>query len=310
MKKNIVLIIATCAGAIFLVCTAAIAIAIIKNPVPGKLSTLEFVVEIAKAIAWPAAFVFFVTLFQDSIGAIVKSIRKLALPGGASAEFGIIEQSIINQTSVASASLEAEKAAEQISSAPEESQPSKTDNNATALTPSTTSTPPPAPDPMSLLKTPETHRMIGRVLAQRGSVPLPPSETLKYLKNLWMRGDSVEIADAKWILAKTNEQLRQLNRWTAILWDAAIPEVTRPNTLKGRWTALRRNGVLSHEEKNSLDTLWVTSREIKSVVDRTGSISSKALGGFLQLSERLCEQLQNRTKEMLIQRAEPNQGDI
>ncbi|MDR9851371.1 hypothetical protein [Herbaspirillum huttiense] len=67
LKKNAVLLIAVCAGAITLVTVAAVMEAIVKNPVAGKLSTLEFVVEITKALAWPTAFVFFVTMFQDGI---------------------------------------------------------------------------------------------------------------------------------------------------------------------------------------------------------------------------------------------------
>lgn len=304
LKKNAVLLIAVCAGAIILVTVVALMEAIVKNPVAGKISTLEFVVEITKALAWPAAFVFFVTMFQDGIRNIVGNIKKLVLPGGASVELAVFEK-----TSEASAALDVERSARELAQvvppAPDAVQPAEpAADNAAIVDHPVAAEAQPLPGGATKLaediseEEPELfhlddQRQLIRLLRKYRRYREEVQGPRLWYENLLTDPTGASPADS--LLQLVESVLRSVRERTSELWAAALPESPPSKSSKVRWAQLRQHHILTETEHRSLLALLQSRNELVHVFATKEPMSGLALESYMALGERLGRLLKERT---------------
>ncbi|MFJ3316810.1 hypothetical protein ACIPLR_15745 [Herbaspirillum huttiense] len=286
MKKNIALLLAVCIGSVVMVASVAVAIALVKNGVEGKLSTLEFVVEMAKAIAWPTTFVFFVTMFQESISDIVRKIQRVVLPGGTSID--IVQ--VIERTAEAAAALDSEQAAQAIPGGPAnrdqaEPAPLSADSN--------------LPQAAADLPPQETKIDEAARLSSKGQSERTPSTATSHEKIIVSESEEFdEHTEPRSLLTSHNPNvvLVAIASATRELWNAVLPDQQAPRSMTQRWQILKSSGALTDAEHQSLQALFVSRNKLNHAINGDDDrLTHAALAGFRNLAARMFILLTQRT---------------
>lgn len=292
MKKNIWLLITGCAGAVLVITTAFAAVKLVNNPVEGKMSSLEFIAELVKAIAWPAALVIFVTMFRDSIDFVVRNIQKASF-AGASVETKALESSIAGNEKLSAS----QGAGQEAQPEPAQDAPGQPVEEA-AVRPNV-----PEPDNLENEQVPTGSQRDDGSNVQDAMDYWRGTVAVKTRKNDPLRilfessGDQkLSKATAAAVIRDTWRRVRDSTQqlWTAANLAPLLTEASPPTM----WEILRSKGTISKLELGSLYDFLKAHGELQRGISQS-ALASLAVVNFVDLGLRLSAMLEDRRNHLM-----------